>query len=138
MNSLLKYSVLAVGVLLLLVAIFTTYRAINYTQNAVTTTGRVIGFAEFMDLEAEGGIMYAPVILFKTADGNEIELEANSRSSSPEYEVGEEVEILYLPSDPSNATISSFFSIWGVSTIFALIGVIFTIAGVFVARSQGS
>ncbi|MEO1171377.1 MAG: DUF3592 domain-containing protein [Myxococcota bacterium] len=55
--------------------------------------------------------------------------EGSVSSKPPAYSVGEQVEVLYLPDDPSDARIDSFLENWFVTTLLGILGTVFTAAG---------
>jgi hypothetical protein len=54
---------------------------------------------------------------------------ATAKSLPPAYHVGETVNVLYLESDPYDARIESFTSLWLLPMIFGGIGAIFPAVG---------
>ena len=71
---------------------------------------------------------YAPVVRFNNGP-QEIQFTSSSSSSPPRYNIGQTVSILYLQSDPYNAKIDSFFSLWGGSLIIGILGGVFSLLG---------
>ncbi|MGH3168169.1 MAG: DUF3592 domain-containing protein [Trebonia sp.] len=63
--------------------------------------------AEVVDLKAyrssggdDDGVVYAPVVVFRAADGREVRAETGRRSYPPPARVGERVEVIYDPDSP--------------------------------------
>lgn len=78
--------------------------------NGETTTGIVVELKEQSD--AEGGCCtYVPVVEY-SVDDQEYSIEGGTASDPPQYEVGEEVPILYDPSDPGRAQINKGLERW--------------------------
>jgi hypothetical protein len=78
--------------------------------NGETTTGVVARLTEQSD--AEGGCCtYVPIIEFQ-ADGKTYSFDGGTASDPPQYEVNEEVSVLYDPSDPNTAQINKFSERW--------------------------
>lgn len=50
-------------------------------------------------------------------------------SNPPSYSKGQKVEVLYLTTEPQNAKINDFFSIWGGSVILGGLGGVFFLIG---------
>jgi hypothetical protein len=60
-------------------------------------------------------------------------------TSPPAYHVGQTVEVLYLESDPNDARIASFMSLWFVPLIFGGIGAVFLAVGAgMIVRSRAT
>jgi hypothetical protein len=74
------------------------------------TTGTV---ARLEESETSEGYccVYSPVVEFQV-DGQTYSFEDDTASSSPNYEIGSEVRILYDPADPNTAQINTFSSRW--------------------------
>ena len=71
---------------------------------------------------------YYPVVEFVASDGRRRTIPMNEGSSSPQYEVGEEVTVLYEPEHPLGARIKSVGSsalMWILPGITGILGVAF-------------
>jgi hypothetical protein len=55
--------------------------------------------------------VYSPVVEFQV-NGRTYSFENDSASSSPEYQVGSEVQVRYDPADPNTAQINTFSASW--------------------------
>lgn len=81
--------------------------------------------------DSSSNIMYQPVIEFKTETGEVIRYTDPTSTSSPRYQIGEQVEILYDRNFPTNARENKFWSlhlpeaiIMGMGGFFVLMGLI--------------
>jgi hypothetical protein len=77
---------------------------------------------------------YYPRIRFKTARGQSVEILSSTGSNPPSYQPGAQVEVLYEPADPANASLRDW-SLWfgpgmflGLGGIAAAVGMGFGIA----------
>ncbi len=62
--------------------------------------------------DAEGGCCtYVPIIEFQ-AEGKTYSFDGNTASDPPQYDVNENVPVLYNPSDPNTAQINKFSDRW--------------------------
>jgi Protein of unknown function (DUF3592) len=69
-----------------------------------------------------------PVVRFVTGDGRTIEFESGVGSNlGPK--VGQEVTVLYNPTNPKEAKIKSFMMLWALPSIFAVLGAFLLIPG---------
>ena len=75
-----------------------------------TTTGTVVRLEE-SDTSESGCCVYSPVIEFDVT-GQTYSFEGDNASYPPAYDVGEEVDILYHPSDPDTAQINTWTERW--------------------------
>jgi uncharacterized protein DUF3592 len=88
-------------------AAYTSWRLQNEGQ---TTTGTVVRLEE--SSSSEGGCcVYAPVIEFNT-NSQTYSFEGDNASDPPAYEVGEVVNVIYDPTDPSTAQINRWSERW--------------------------
>lgn len=73
-------------------------------------TGTVIEMDE--SSSGDGGCcVYSPVVQFEV-NGQSYTFDSGNASDPPQYEVGEQVDVLYNPADPSTAQIDSLFERW--------------------------
>lgn len=80
---------------------------------------------------------YYPVVQFVASDGKRREVKMSVGSSSPEYEVGDEVVVLYEPDRPIDARIKDFGSsalMWILPGITGILGIAFLVAVLAVVR----
>lgn len=63
-----------------------------------------------------------PVVRFSTARGAKFVFTDKAGSYPPDYQVGEEVEVLYDPKNPEQAAIQRWMSIWMGPALFIAIG----------------
>jgi hypothetical protein len=89
---------------------YAAYNSYNLSKNGETTTGIVIELEESSSTEG-GCCVYSPVIEFE-ANGQTYTFESDSASYPPEYEVGEEVRVIYNPENPNNAQINKASERW--------------------------
>lgn len=90
--------------------VYAAYNSWNLTKHGETTTGIVTRMEESESNEG-GCCVYSPVIEFQV-NGQTYSFDGDTASYPPEYEVGEEVRVLYNPADPNNAQINKFSERW--------------------------
>lgn len=89
---------------------YAAYTSWQLQTNGVITPGTVVRLNEQSD--AEGGCCtYVPVIDFKVND-QIYTFEGDNASDPPAYDVGEQVNVRYDPTNPNKAQIDSFFERW--------------------------
>ena len=90
--------------------VYAAYISWQLQTNGETTTGTVVRLDEQSD--AEGGCCtYVPIIEFQ-AEGKTYSFDGNTASDPPQYDVNENVPVLYNPSDPNTAQINKFSDRW--------------------------
>jgi hypothetical protein len=72
---------------------------------------------------------YHPVVQFTTVSGAGITFESVAGSYPPAYHKGEQVPVVYDPTQPHAAAIRSFVSLWLLPIVLASLGGIFTFIG---------
>ena len=113
-----------VGLLLLAVGMFGVNSTRQWLEEVITAQGVVIRHSTY---PSDGTTMYRPVIRFTDQNGHEVTFQSNASSSSPHYQTGDPVTVLYAADSPQQARINSFFSLWGMVLIVGGIGLVFTV-----------
>jgi len=136
--------VLLVGLLFVFIAVKITTNNIKFSRHAITTTGEIVDFKvsehtrEDNDSDDSGTEisigssttkMYAPVISYTTEDNETFLYESDTSSSHPSQSKGDKVEIAYLPSNPSDASLAGFSSRWISVIIMSILGTGLTFLG---------
>ena len=128
-----KQSILGAPVILFLIGFITfgiggglTYHQIIFRQNAIQVPGEVINLSESCD---DDGCAYRPTVRFTTLEGETVFYNSNYGSYPPEYEVGENVAVLYKSKNPKKAIIAGEggilrFIYMGVGGAIILVGLI--------------
>ncbi|MEI6894962.1 MAG: DUF3592 domain-containing protein [Colwellia sp.] len=116
-----------IGICFIIAAALLAKSTSNFITFSASVEGEVIGLVESI---SNGSVTYAPVVGFFTLNESYYEFESSVSSSPPAYRVGESIGILYLTTDPNEAKINGFFSLWGGAVILALFGVVFLSIGI--------
>lgn len=90
------------------------WRGYTLTTNGETTMARVIELSASSD--EDGCCVYSPVFEY-TVNGRRYSFESMNASDPPAYRVGQEAEIIYNVSNPSDAAVNSFSELWMVSAM---------------------
>lgn len=94
----------------------------NLQENGIETEGVVIENLRSRDSD---GTTYTPVVEFQLENGESVTETMNYSSNPPSYNVGDPIPIIYMPGDPSSASINTTF--WMVTFPWIFIG-----TGIFV------
>ncbi|WP_455382070.1 DUF3592 domain-containing protein [Salinispira pacifica] len=103
-----------------------------HTEGTIVRIDSVKNAVPFMDQVKGSGVIYYPVVQFKTQDGKTIDFRAASGSQRPRFSVGDSVSVMYDPANPSDSRINSLWGVWGAPLILLGIGALFLLLG-FVA-----
>ena len=91
--------------------VYAGYVSWQLDQNGQTTTGIVVRLEE-SDSSEGGCCVYSPVIEFVANNDQTYSFEGDTASDPPAYEVGEEIPVLYDPTDPDTAQINKWSERW--------------------------
>jgi len=90
--------------------VYAGYISWKLDNEGETTTGRVVRLEE--SNSSEGGCcVYSPVVEFDV-NGQTYSFESDNASDPPAYDVGEEVNVIYHPSEPNTAQINKWSERW--------------------------
>lgn len=102
-------------------------RTRTFLATAYTTTGEVRALEAYPD--EHGGTLYRPVLRFRTHAGEETECRTTVGSSTPGFQVGQRLDVLYNPEEPSDARITGFMQLWLPTLILGTLGGVFVLVG---------
>lgn len=100
----------------------------HFIAQASLATGKVIAQKE--QKASKSGYEYAPTIVYTSSDGKQHRFTPENYSKSYDYELGEEVDIYYLPGKPEETEIKSSNQ-WVPAQGTIGIGMLLTIIGVY-------
>jgi hypothetical protein len=114
-----------IGVVLLVIAAVMGFFTYRFIEGAERADGTVVDLVESYDSE-DNTTVYYPVVRFVTPAGRPVRFKSHSSTSD---DVGDTVEVLYDPDDPTDARVSGIFNVWGFSLITAPLGAVFVAVG---------
>lgn len=88
----------------------------TFLETARKTTGQVVEL--ITNNTSKNKKTYAPVFTFQDSRGKTHKIKSAYSSSSPSYEVGQEVDVFFNPQMPEEAILGDFFEVWGATVIF--------------------
>jgi hypothetical protein len=118
--------VIAVGLLPAALGTLAFLRRLLFLRTAHMTSGVV---NEVILMHLQDGHSYKPMITFTTQTGETVPLTSVLMSNPPRFRVGQEVPVIYDPSNPHRAHIRSFSYLWFVSLLFGGLGSLFFMLG---------
>ena len=123
------------GFILLSLSFIFGYMDYKFASIAIPVTGKVSRIETRQP--SNGTPMYAPVITY-VIDGTARDYASPVSSSGISYQVGEEVELLIDPNDPSEVTLNSFFDRWFLVSLLGGLGFVFSVIGFVVRRAMAA
>ena len=123
-----------VGIILIAVTFFLYQNTSSFIDESQITTGDVIDLSLKTSTSGSGSShvgsgVYYPIVQFTTDRGEVIEFRGHTGSKPPAYRKGDVVSVRYMPEDPYNARINTFFSVWLVVIIPGSLAFLFTLIG---------
>ena len=97
-------------VLMLGAAYYYGHTSWELSRSGASAVGTVVALKESPATE-ESGVTYAPVIKYD-ADGQAYTFTSNNSSDPPAYKIGQKVDIIYDPAQPSRARVNSWGELW--------------------------
>ncbi|WP_343565703.1 DUF3592 domain-containing protein [Sphingobacterium sp.] len=102
------YLILGIGIVFLLLAIFSFRNTMVFLKNGEKTIATVIDLHRY---ESEGEV-FAPIFTFHTKDDQLITYELAEGNDPPTWEIGEKTIVIYDPGDPSKVVLYSYFRVF--------------------------
>lgn len=130
---------IGIGIVLLLLAAVGVARQMAH-GGSESTTGSVVRLVPVLTTPdpnmADNRRRYAdcPVVRFTTREGAELEVQAATCASPPNYMVGEVVPVSYDQDRPETAAVGGFFTRHMLAVVAAGFAVPFVLIGLFVRR----
>src|SRR3984957_8020427 len=109
----------------------------SFVERGVAVRGEVVDLTWERPLPGlSGSGVYHPIVKYTTTAGEQRMFRGMNGSSPPSYRVGEAVDVLYDRTNPVDARIASFWSLWLIQSVFGVLGAVFSLigGGVFFAR----
>ena len=126
-----------VGGLLALIGVFLFIRTRIFIGNAQAAKGTVIQMVYSRTSSSSGsGGGYAPVYQFRTLDGQTIMIQDSLSSNPPQFQVGQEIDVLYESGNPQKARINKWMNLYFVPVLLGGMGLIFGGVGIAIVFPQ--
>ncbi|WP_100638443.1 DUF3592 domain-containing protein [Marinobacter salexigens] len=124
--NIIKYVFAFIGACMLAGAFASYSSTASFLERSETAQGTVV---ELIRSRSSDSNSYYPVVQFTARNGREIEFQSSTGSYPAPYDRGEQVTVLYESTNPEDAVIDSFFSLWGVVLIVGILGSAFGLVG---------
>ena len=118
---------MSIGVIMLVVTIWIYNRQQQFYNRAIPVQGTVISYTQYESDGDDGGstTMYTPMFEY-SYNGQTYTQPGEVSSSSRSYDIGEPVEIMVDPDNPSDMMVDSFMERWFVVLLLGFLGTLFT------------
>jgi hypothetical protein len=128
---------LVLGISLLGVVAYLVYANNAFEQRAIPVQGTVIEYQQYESSDDDGGstTMYTPVYEYMY-NGQTYTHVSTLSSSGKSHEIGEAIDILVDPLNPTEILINTFWEKWLLSVVLGFVGLVFTIIGFGVFRKS--
>ncbi len=126
------------GGIMLTIVVYLIQSNYQFAQRAIPIKGEVIGYDNHQSSNDNGGstTMYTPTFQYDFV-GKTYTHKSSTSSSSPSYEIGEEVDVLVDPNDPNEILIDNFWEKWFLPALLGFMGSMFTGMGYLAYRVIG-
>ncbi len=118
---------MSIGMVMLGVVFYLLYTHQQFEKNALTVKGTVVEFQSYesRNKNSSSTTMYTPVFEYEFK-GKKYTYVSTSSSNIKEYEVGERLDILVDPENPSEVLVNSFMEKWFLPLLLGFMGALFT------------
>jgi hypothetical protein len=106
----------------LTVSILTYASTHRFVDSAVRAPGKVVKLVEHR--ESGSNSTYCPVFVFRDESQREHKVCSSVGTSSPSYEVGDDVTVLYRVGEPEKASLGGFLDLWLSPLVWGFIGAV--------------
>jgi hypothetical protein len=114
-----------IGLCCLGIALCECVERVAFLCAATRVPATVIGMRAVQARVGSGTMAVAPVLAFKTADGQEAVVVSEGTVRASAYSVGDRPFVVYRSGQPGSAVIDAFLPLWQRSCVFASVGVFF-------------
>ena len=121
-----KYLFAGLGAALLAGAAYWRAHTLWFIEGAAVARGTVV---DLRISTSNNSRSYYPIVEFVAANGAKVQYVSSSGSNPPSYARGEPVKVYYNPSNPQDALLEGFFSLWGGPLIVGGMGAVFLLIG---------
>lgn len=129
-----SYLFAGIGMILLLFGLNGTWNTFSFIKNSTETMGEVVDMLVKNKTDSDGNhqTYYYPVVAYADADGGQHILNSSVGTGCPGYEIGQGVQVLYLPDNPSKGQIGTFGHLWGGQLILWVLAIVFITTGLLI------
>lgn len=127
MNQIFFYLVIVLGILIVFWGVNQLLSKWRLFQRGINTEATIIDFA----VRYSRGAYYAPILTFLLPEGEEVKVALKDYYSQGTYQKGQKVPIVYFLTDPIQASIKDFGSLWVIPLMLLGLGVLVILIGFY-------
>lgn len=129
---------MTLGAFMLAIALYITYSNNQFVKRAIPVMGMIANYESYESTNDDGGTttMFTPTFAY-SFNGREYQYKSSTSSSSQDYQIGDHVEILVDPDDPSSILVNDFWERWLLVLILGFLGTLFSGMGYLIYRLLG-
>ena len=124
------------GGLLALIGVFLFIRTRIFIGKAQKAKGIVIQMVYSAPTSSNSSGTYAPVYQFRTLDGQNIVVQDSLFRNPPQFQVGQEIDVLYESGNPQKARINKWMNLYFAPVLLGGLGLIFGVVGIALVFPQ--
>jgi hypothetical protein len=98
-----------------------------FLGKSVSVAGKVVSLRSKVDYD--GSTTYAPVFSFTAGDGRSYTVSSNAFANPADFSPGQSVTVLYVKDLPAEVRIDTFYQVWGMAEVLAIIAAGFIAMG---------
>lgn len=125
-----------VGFLLFSMAVIMYVRIRLFIKTAQAVKGTVIEMVYRRKSTSNRGGGYLAIYQFRTIDGKKIKAKDSLSRNPPQFQVGQEIDVLYNPENPHNARINKWLNLYFLPVLLGGLGLLFGGIGVLIVFSK--
>ena len=119
------------GLIIFVIGLGWGYKRLELYTHGIQTRGTVVEIVVSTSSGSTGGssTFYYPVVQFNTPDEKTYKFRGSTGNSAQDYFKDQSVELIYNPTNPSDAQITEFSQFWLSPLAITLFGFIFLVLG---------
>jgi len=125
-----------VGFLLFSMAVIMYVRIRLFIKTAQAVKGTVVEMVYRRKSTSNRGGGYLAIYQFRTIDGKKITAKDSLSRNPPQFQVGQEIDVLYNPENPHNARINKWLNLYFLPVLLGGLGLLFGGIGVLIVFSK--
>jgi len=127
--KIISLSLIITGIAMAIFGVNLFVKTKNFKKGAIRTIGTIMKLES--KLTKNKNTVCRPVISFENEKGEVFVITSDDFQGEGYYKTGNQIEILYDKSNPTEATINTFANIWGKTIYFIVIGLFCILFGIY-------
>jgi len=128
MNHKGSWIIIIIGIIIMASGVPSALQKLAYVSKTKIVSGTIVRTAE---TDFRNSHYYIPIVDFTALDGQTQEFKSKTMDSPAKYKIGDKVDVIYDPANPTDAEINYPLNIWSEPGSTAIIGLLFIFIGIF-------